>query len=64
MDRYIEGCSMTQNIKTIYWDFPGGPVAKTPRSTAGGLGSTPGGGARFRMLELTVRMQLKTGMAK
>ena len=55
---------MTQNIKTIYWDFPGGPVAKTPRSTAGGLGSTPGGGARFRMLELTVRMQLKTGMAK
>ena len=65
MDLYIEGCSITQNIKIIYWDFPGGPVAKIPCSNAGDLGSIPGGGARFHMLQLRVCMpQLKTAMAK
>ena len=37
-----------QNIKNIHlWDFPGGPVAKTSPSNAGGAGSIPGGGARI-----------------
>ena len=37
-----------QNIKNIHlWDFPGGPVAKTSPSNAGGAGSIPGGGAKI-----------------
>ena len=32
------------------WDFPGGPVAKTPN--AGGPGLIPGGGTRSHMLKL------------
>ena len=38
------------------WDFPGGPVAKTSFSNAGGLGSIPGRGTRFHMLQLRVHM--------
>ena len=29
------------------WDFPGGPVAKTSPSNAGGAGSIPGQGAKI-----------------
>ena len=29
------------------WDFPGGPVVKTPPSSAGGVGSIPGRGAKI-----------------
>ena len=37
-----------QNIKNIHlWDFPGGPVAKTSPSNAGGAGSIPGLGAKI-----------------
>ena len=36
------------------WDFPGGPVAKTPRSQC--PGSIPGQGTRFHMMQLGVRM--------
>ena len=28
--------------KMTIWDFPGGPVVKTPPSTAGGAGLIPG----------------------
>ena len=39
-------------------DFPGGPVAKTPRSK--GLGSVPGQGTRSHVVQLGVCMlQLK-----
>lgn len=31
------------HLKINLGDFPGGPVARIPRSTAGGLGSIPGG---------------------
>ena len=40
------------NMKKKIQDFPGGPVAKTPCSHAGVLGSRPGQGARFHMLQL------------
>ena len=33
----------------ICWDFPGGPVAKTPCSQFRGLGSTPGQGTTSHM---------------
>ena len=33
----------------ICWDFPGGPVAKTPCSQYRGLGSTPGQGTTSHM---------------
>lgn len=32
------------------WDSPGGPVAKTSPSNAGGVGLTPGQGAKISML--------------
>ena len=35
-------------------DFPGGPMAKTPRSQS--LGSNPGPGTRSQMSQLRVRM--------
>ena len=41
-------------------DFPGGPVAKTPPSKAGGLGSVPGLGTRSYMPQRRVHTpQLK-----
>ena len=43
-----------------YWDFPGGPVAKTLCPSAGGLGSIPGQGIRSHTIWLGVHMpQLK-----
>ena len=35
-------------------DFPGGPVAETPCTNAGGLGSIPGQGTRSHMLQLRI----------
>ena len=35
-------------------DFPGGPVAKTSHSLAGGPGSIPGQGARSHILQLKI----------
>ena len=32
------------------WDFPGNPVAKTSPSNAGGVGLTPGQGAKISVL--------------
>ena len=44
------------------WDFPGGPVAKTPRSQGGGPGSVSGQGTKSHMLQLRVCMlQLRDG---
>ena len=37
---------------SVSGDFPGGPVAKTPRSHAGGPGSIPGQGTRSLMPQL------------
>ena len=37
----------------IIQELPGGPVAKTPRSNAGDLGSIPGQGTRSHMLQLS-----------
>ena len=31
-------------FKKLLWDFPGGPVAKTPAPSSGGPGSIPGQG--------------------
>ena len=36
------------------WEFPGGPVAKTPCCQCRGLGSIPGQGTRSHMLQLRV----------
>ena len=42
--------------------FPGGLVAKTPSSHAGGPGSIPGQGARSHMLQLKILfVATKTG---
>ena len=38
--------------KILVWDFPGGPVVKTPN--AGGSGSIPGQGTRSPMLQLKI----------
>ena len=47
------------------WDFPGGPVAKTLSSKAGGLGLIPVQGARSHMPQLRVHMpQWKPGTVK
>ena len=47
------------------WDFPGGPVARTPAPNAGGLGSIPGQGTGSHMPQLRVHMlQLRPGVAK
>ena len=35
------------NNKRMWWDFPGGPVVKNPRSSAGDTGLIPGRGARI-----------------
>ena len=40
------------NIHAATWDFPGGPVAKTPN--AGGLGLIPGQGTRSHILQLKI----------
>ena len=37
-----------------FWDFPGGPVAKTPGSNSGGPGSILGQGTRSHMPPLKV----------
>ena len=43
-----------------FWDFPGGPVAKTLGSQCRGLGSIPGQGTRSHILQLRVHtLQLK-----
>ena len=41
--------SLEKNRK--FWDFPGGPAARTLCPNAGGPGSIPGRGARSRMLQ-------------
>ena len=41
-------------VKTIYGDFPGSPVVRTPCSHAHGLGPIPGQGTGFRQLRLGV----------
>ena len=47
------------------WDFPGGPVARTPVPNAGGLDSIPGQGTGSHMPQLGVlRLQLRAGIAK
>ena len=35
------------NLQNIYEDFPGGPVAETSPSNAGGVGSIPSRGAKI-----------------
>ena len=37
-------------LKPLFQAFPGGPVVKTPPSTAGGMGSIPGQGIHFLSL--------------
>ena len=37
----------TELKDTKYWDFPGGSEVKTLPSSAGGVGSIPGQGAKF-----------------
>ena len=32
--------------RSHFWDYPGGPVVKTPPSNAGGVGSIPGQGTK------------------
>ena len=45
--------SVAWQKKITQRDFPGGPVAKTPHSSAeGGLGLIPGRGTRSHMLRL------------
>ena len=40
--------SLTQHCKaTIFQDFPGGPVVKTPPSNAGGANLIPGQGTKI-----------------
>ena len=34
-------------LKTWYWDFPGGPVVKSPPSNAEDVGSIPGRGTKI-----------------
>ena len=47
----------TFNIKmSLTWDFPGGPVAKTPHSQCRVLGATLGQGTRSHMPQLRVCM--------
>ena len=49
-----------QNIKNIHrWDFPGGPVAKTSPSNAGGAGSIPGWGAKMSHASETKNRNMK-----
>ena len=38
----------------IFGDFPGGPVAKTPPSNAGGPGLIPGQGTRSHVPQLKI----------
>ena len=57
--------SIISSFKNHFGDFPGGPVAKTLCSNAGGLGLIPGQGTRSHMPLLRVRMpQLRTSAAK
>jgi len=44
-------------FKKKIWDFPGDPVAKTPRSQCRGLGSIPGQGTRSHMPQLRDQAQ-------
>ena len=44
-------------FKKKIWDFPGGPVAKTPCSQCRGLGSIPGQGTRSHMPRLRDQAQ-------
>jgi len=43
---------LVKSIKNNHWDFPGGPVAKTPHSQCRGPGSIPGQEARSHLLKL------------
>ena len=38
----------------VYWDFPSGPVAKTPRTKCKRAGFTPSQGTRLHMLQLKI----------
>ena len=44
-------------FKKKIWDFPGDPVAKTPRSQCRGLGSIAGQGTRSHMPQLRDQAQ-------
>ena len=65
MDPHTEKEAQTSGIylgkyKRHFWDFPGGPVAKTLCSPTQGPGPTPGRGTRSHMLQLKAHMpQLK-----
>ena len=37
-------------LKPLFQAFPGGPVVKTPPSTAGGMGSIPGQGTKIPLV--------------
>ena len=47
-------------FKKKIWDFPGDPVAKTPRSQCRGLGSIPGQGTRSHMPQLKKKIPQAT----
>ena len=42
-----KGVKIDSNLKSDWWDFPGGPVVKNPPSNAGDVGSIPGGGTNI-----------------
>ena len=44
------------SILSIFWDIPGGPVAKTSCSQCRGPGLIPGQGTRSHMLQVRVHM--------
>ena len=52
-----EGLWWAQGQKSSWWDFPGGPVAKTALPMEGSLGSIPGQGTRSYMLQLRTGSQ-------
>ena len=61
----VSGCFRLSIYTHIYRDFPGGSVAKTPASNAGGLSSIPGQGTRSHMMQVRVRiLQLKMPSAE
>ena len=48
MFAYKEQAKWSHSLwKMMRGDFPGGPVVKTPPSSAGGTGSIPGWGAKI-----------------
>ena len=55
-----QALSKTTESNLNFRDFPTGPVAKTPHSQAGGLGSIPGQGTSAHTPQLRVHvLQLK-----